>query len=85
MKTKTFWWVSQIGMLAGTIVYAYAGSSVPDLNALAEQGLKAVFTPIQIAQIFGAFALLGAFPFIARYAIKSFKGNQEIDQTQTPT
>lgn len=84
MKTHTFWWVSQIGMLAGTIVYTYAGSSVPDLNTLAEHGLQAVFSPAQIAQIFGAFALLGVFPFLARYAIKLFMGNKADDQTSTP-
>ncbi len=34
----TFWWVSQLGMLPGTLVYLYAGSRVPGLQTLAEQG-----------------------------------------------
>ena len=42
MKTWTFWWVSQVGMLAGTAVYVYAGSSVPNLKALAEQGAAGI-------------------------------------------
>lgn len=66
MRTKTFWWVSQLGMLPGTIVYAYAGSRVPGLGQLAEHGASAVFTPGQIAQLTIAFALLGLFPLIAR-------------------
>jgi len=36
IRTWTFWWVSQIGMLAGTIVYIYAGSSIPSLAQLAD-------------------------------------------------
>jgi uncharacterized membrane protein YdjX (TVP38/TMEM64 family) len=36
VRVWTFWWVSQIGMLAGTIVYVYAGSSIPDLTQLAD-------------------------------------------------
>src|SRR6056297_410482 len=38
IRTRTFWWVSQVGMLAGTAVYVYAGSSVPDLQTLADKG-----------------------------------------------
>ncbi len=45
MKTWTFWWVSQVGMLAGTAVYVYAGSSVPNVKALAEQGAAGILTP----------------------------------------
>lgn len=70
IRTKTFWWVSQLGMLAGTAVYVYAGSSVPDLQTLADQGIGAVFTPSQLTQIVIAFVLLGSFPLIVRYTMK---------------
>ncbi|QDS87458.1 TVP38/TMEM64 family inner membrane protein YdjZ [Rosistilla ulvae] len=70
IRTRTFWWVSQLGMLAGTIVYVYAGSSVPNLQTLAEKGIGAVFTPRQLSQIVSAFVLLGLFPLIVRYAMK---------------
>ncbi len=66
IKTRTFWWVSQVGMLAGTAVYVYAGSSVPNLQVLADKGINAVFTPAQVLQIFVAFALLGVFPLVVR-------------------
>ncbi|MCA9009384.1 MAG: TVP38/TMEM64 family protein [Planctomycetaceae bacterium] len=66
LPVRTFWWVSQLGMLAGTAVYVYAGSSVPKLQTLADQGVGAVFTATQLLQLFFAFALLGIFPLIVR-------------------
>lgn len=72
IPTRTFWWVSQLGMLAGTAVFVYAGSSVPDLQTLADKGIGAVFTPSQMTQIVIAFVLLGLFPLIVRYAMKFF-------------
>jgi len=36
MRIVTFWWVSQIGMLAATVIYLYAGSTLPSLNQLAD-------------------------------------------------
>lgn len=62
MKPATFWWVSQIGMLPGTAVYVYAGSSVPDLQTLSAGGPSDVFTP----RLLAAFVLLAMFPFLVR-------------------
>ncbi len=70
IRTFTFWWVSQLGMPAGTAVYVYAGSSVPNLQTLADQGINAVFTPSQLTQIVVAFVLLGLFPLIVRFMMK---------------
>ncbi len=36
MRVWTYWWVSQIGMLAGTCVYVYAGSNIPTLQQIAD-------------------------------------------------
>ncbi|SMP43526.1 Uncharacterized membrane protein YdjX, TVP38/TMEM64 family, SNARE-associated domain [Neorhodopirellula lusitana] len=72
IRTRTFWWVSQLGMLAGTAVFVYAGSSVPDLQTLADKGIGAVFTPSQLTQIVIAFVLLGAFPLVVRFGMKFF-------------
>ena len=69
MKTWTYWWVSQLGMLPGTIVYVLAGSSVPDLSTFAEQGVKGILS----WQLFVAFALLGLFPLITRRIFLLFK------------
>jgi uncharacterized membrane protein YdjX (TVP38/TMEM64 family) len=70
LPVPTFWWVSQIGMLPGTAVYVYAGSSVPRLQTLAEQGIGAIFTRAQVTQILIAFALLGLFPLVVHFVIK---------------
>ncbi|MGE0694095.1 MAG: TVP38/TMEM64 family protein [Pirellulales bacterium] len=71
IPTRTFWWVSQLGMLAGTTVYVYAGDSVPTLQTLADNGINAVFTPRQLTQIVVAFTLLGFFPLAVRWLMKS--------------
>ena len=72
VSIRTFWWVSQLGMLPGTAVYVYAGSRVPNLQALADKGINAIFTTSQITQILSAFVLLGLFPLIARGLMKRF-------------
>lgn len=72
IRTKTFWWVSQIGMLPGTAVYVYAGSRVPDLQTLADKGIGAVFSPSQLTQILIAFVILGLFPLVVRLVLKRF-------------
>ncbi|TWU56778.1 TVP38/TMEM64 family inner membrane protein YdjZ [Rubripirellula tenax] len=70
IRTGTFWWVSQLGMLPATIVYVYAGSSVPDLQTLADDGVGAVFNRSQLIQISSAFVCLGLFPLVVRLAMK---------------
>jgi len=62
IRTWTFWWVSQLGMLPGTCVYVYAGSQVPTFRELANNGLAGILTP----QIGIAFALLGIFPIAVK-------------------
>jgi uncharacterized membrane protein YdjX (TVP38/TMEM64 family) len=66
MKAVTFWWVSQIGMLPGTMVYVYAGSRVPNLTVLASEKAGAVFSPAQLLQLAIAFGLLGIFPLLTK-------------------
>jgi len=70
IRGRTFWWVSQLGMLPGSAVYVYAGSSVPTLRALADHGIQAVFTPRQLTHILIAFVLLGLFPLAVRWTMK---------------
>jgi len=57
LKTRTFYWVSQIGMLAGTLVYVNAGTQLGKLDSLA-----GVLSPGLIV----SFALLGVFPLLTR-------------------
>ena len=72
IRTATYWWVSQLGMLPGTLVYVYAGSSVPSLQTLAEEGLGAVFSTGQWIRLLIAFALLGLFPLVGRWTLRYF-------------
>ena len=72
VRARTFWWVSQLGMLPGTAVYVYAGASVPRLQTLAENGIGVIFTPSQLTQILVAFVMLGLFPLIVRFGMKRF-------------
>ncbi|MEX2515596.1 MAG: dihydrolipoyl dehydrogenase [Gammaproteobacteria bacterium] len=57
LKAWTFYWVSQLGMLAGTIVYVNAGTQLAQVSAVGD-----LLTP----GLIGAFILLGIFPWIAR-------------------
>ena len=62
IRVWTYWWVSQVGMLAGTVVYVFVGSKIPSLQKLAEKGVSGVLT----WQIFFAFILLGIFPIAVK-------------------
>jgi len=69
IPARTFWWVSQVGMLPGTIVFVYAGTQFPSLSVLAEKGAAGILTP----QLIVAFILLGFFPFVVKKIIHRFK------------
>ncbi len=77
IKTQTFWWVSQLGMLPGTAVYVYAGSRVPSLSRLAEDGINAVLSPQQVTQILIALVLLGLFPWLAKLLLNYLQRQKE--------
>lgn len=57
IRLRTFYWVSQVGMLAGTAVYVNAGTQLAQLD-----GLGGILSPDLII----AFVLLGLFPLLAR-------------------
>ena len=61
MKTWTFYWVSQLGMLAGTLVYVNAGTQIAKIDSL-----KSVLSPALI----GSFVLLGLLPLVVGRALK---------------
>ncbi len=57
IKTWTFYWVSQLGMLAGTLVYVNAGTQLAQLDSLGG---------IMSFDLLASFALLGIFPLLAK-------------------
>ena len=63
LKTRTFYWVSQAGMLAGTLVYVNAGTQLAKLESL-----SGILSPALV----GSFALLGVLPFIAKKIVEYF-------------
>jgi pyruvate/2-oxoglutarate dehydrogenase complex dihydrolipoamide dehydrogenase (E3) component/uncharacterized membrane protein YdjX (TVP38/TMEM64 family) len=64
MKTLTFYIVSQLGMLLGTIVFVNAGTELAKISSL-----KGILTP----GLIGSFVLLGVFPIIAKKIIEAIK------------
>ena len=40
MRVRTYWWVSQLGMLPATIVFVLTGANAPRLKTIAERGLS---------------------------------------------
>ncbi|GMG85925.1 FAD-dependent oxidoreductase [Biformimicrobium ophioploci] len=63
MPTRTFYWVSQLGMLAGTAVFVNAGHQIGNIEQLNAAG-------ILTWQLWGAFALLAIFPYLARWLLR---------------
>jgi pyruvate/2-oxoglutarate dehydrogenase complex dihydrolipoamide dehydrogenase (E3) component/uncharacterized membrane protein YdjX (TVP38/TMEM64 family) len=62
LPTRTFYWVSQLGMLAGTIVYVYAGTQLGAFKISAGLVL--------------AFVLLGIFPLVAKKTLDAIKARK---------
>ena len=75
MKARTFYWVSQIGMLAGTVVYVNAGTQLGKLESL-----SGILSPA----LLGSFALLGIFPLIARRIVEAIRRNRVYAKWQKP-
>ena len=64
IRLWTFYLVSQIGMLAGTVVYVNAGSQLGQLDSI-----SGILSPMLI----GSFALLGLFPLIAKKGLDLYR------------
>jgi pyruvate/2-oxoglutarate dehydrogenase complex dihydrolipoamide dehydrogenase (E3) component/uncharacterized membrane protein YdjX (TVP38/TMEM64 family) len=67
MKVWTFYWVSQLGMLAGTAVFVNAGTQLAQLDSL-----QGILSPA----LLGSFVLLGIFPLIARRIVTAVQKRQ---------
>ena len=67
IRTFTYAWVSQVGMLAGTIVYVNAGTQLAALESPA-----GILSPA----LLGSFVLLGLFPLIAKKVVDHIQARQ---------
>ncbi len=67
IRTWTFYWVSQLGMLAGTVVYVNAGTQLAEIQSLGD---------IASPGLIGAFVLLGLFPLLARRVLDAVRARK---------
>jgi len=58
IRTSSYYWVSQVGMLAGTLVYVNAGTQLAKIS-----GLSSIVSPGLLI----SFTLLGIFPLLAKW------------------
>ncbi|PKP70941.1 MAG: pyridine nucleotide-disulfide oxidoreductase [Alphaproteobacteria bacterium HGW-Alphaproteobacteria-4] len=75
IPVRAFYLVSQIGMLAGTVVYVNAGTQLARLDSL-----SGIVSP----GLFASFALLGLFPWITRMFINTLKSRKVYARWQKP-
>lgn len=76
ISTRSFYLVSQIGMLAGTAVYVWAGTQLSEINSL---------SGIASPSLLGALALLGIFPWVAKRGLALFSQRKRYARWTKPT
>ncbi|MDX2299890.1 MAG: FAD-dependent oxidoreductase [Xanthomonadaceae bacterium] len=67
LPVRTFYWVSQLGMLPGTIVYIFAGTQLARI-----ENAKDVLSP----GLIGAFVLLGVLPLLMRKIVQRMQSQK---------
>jgi dihydrolipoamide dehydrogenase len=75
LKTATFYWVSQVGMLAGTVVYVNAGTQLGQIESL-----SGIVSPDLIL----SFVLLALLPFIGRTIVNVIKRRKTLKEFTKP-
>ncbi|GAA6139203.1 TVP38/TMEM64 family protein [Arenicella sp. 4NH20-0111] len=72
IKTWTFYWASQLGMVAGTIVYVNAGSQLAEIDSLGD-----IASPGLIA----SFVALGLLPIASKYILNILRGRKQVEES----
>jgi pyruvate/2-oxoglutarate dehydrogenase complex dihydrolipoamide dehydrogenase (E3) component/uncharacterized membrane protein YdjX (TVP38/TMEM64 family) len=75
IKTWTYYWVSQVGMLAGTLVYVNAGTQLAKLESL-----SGILSPGLLL----SFTLLGIFPLLAKKLLEWYKARRVLRDYPKP-
>ena len=75
IKTRTYFWVSQLGMLLATIVYVNAGTQIARIDALSD-----IVSP----GLLGSFAVLALTPWIGKWIIAFVKRRRVYAQWTRP-
>ena len=76
IRAATFYWISQVGMLAGTLVYVNAGTQLAQIDSL-----SGILSPALLM----SFALLGVFPLIAKKVLAVIKARRVYAQYKKPS
>lgn len=71
----TYYWVSQLGMLAATVVYVNAGTRLAAIDSVG-----GILSP----QVLGAFVLLGLFPLAARLLLQRLQARKVYARWRKP-
>ncbi len=75
IRTWTFYWVSQIGMFAGTVVYVNAGTQISRIDSIG--GLVS-------PELVGSLVLLGILPLIAKKTVDAVKARRVLARWAKP-
>ncbi|MEO9079688.1 MAG: FAD-dependent oxidoreductase, partial [Rhodanobacter sp.] len=67
LPVRTFYWVSQLGMLVATVVFVNAGTQLASLHSL-----SGILSP----RIIGSLVLLGILPLLARWVVARVKARR---------
>ena len=76
LRVTTFYWVSQLGMLAGTIAFVNAGTQLARIDSV-----SGILSPA----VLGSFALLGVLPLAGKKALDWTKSRKVYQQWQKPS
>jgi pyruvate/2-oxoglutarate dehydrogenase complex dihydrolipoamide dehydrogenase (E3) component/uncharacterized membrane protein YdjX (TVP38/TMEM64 family) len=76
LKTWTFYWVSQIGMVPATVVYVNAGTQLAQVSSAGD-----ILSP----SLLGAFALLALLPLLARGSMNWLKARRVRSHFKQPS
>jgi len=75
LRTWTFYWVSQLGMLPGTLVYVNAGTQLAKIESM-----SGILSPA----LLGSFALLGVFPLLTKKFVNMIQTRKLYAKWQKP-
>jgi len=75
IRLRTFYWVSQLGMFAGTIVYVNAGTQLAQIDSAAD---------ILSGKIIASFLLLATLPFIGKRIVSLVKNRKALEGFSRP-
>ncbi len=75
MRTRTFYWISQVGMLPATLVYVNAGTQLARIDSLSD-----LLSPTVVI----SFALLGLFPLITKKTVDFIEARKALQPYSKP-